>query len=663
MHLANFVDFVHMGWFPNLGTLWGLYPNPRNIKSGQSMRYRLITALIVSMFATTLVQVPAQSDDRIREAHSNDRVIVTYRSGVTTKDVKDSQSKVGSRNSKSLHRGSKNRSDLIQVGSGISVESAIATLNNDPNVLYAEPDYVLQKSVIPNDPIYTTGSQLWGMYGDTTSPSNVFGSQAAEAWAAGYTGSSSVVVGVIDEGIQSTHPDLAANIWVNPGEIAGNGIDDDSNGKIDDINGWDFFNKDATIFDGAANPAIDAHGTHVSGTIGAVGNNGQGVAGVNWNVKIVSAKFLGPTSGSSSDAILAIDYLVNLKKAGVNLVAINNSWGGGGFSQAMADAINRAGDQGIFFVAAAGNSNVNNDLTASYPSNYACTKTALNAVRSWDCVIAVAAINSSGLRSAFSSYGATTVDIGAPGESIISTVPNNSYANYNGTSMATPHVTGAIALCASVNPSITPEQIRSALLTTSVSTASLSGRVVTGGRLNISAMVDACLNPKQAQSPISISNPVLTGPAGTPITLTTSGGSGLIAPTFAATGTNCSISGSNLSATGTANCIVTATNPANGNFSAATSPPKTFTFSLVQQATLAITNTVLTNRIRTSIPVLTSGGTGNGLISFRVTGNGCSISRNAVTATRATSCTVTATKAASGIYAAKSSAGVVFRFN
>ena len=627
------------------------------------MKFRLATSLVVSLFAITSVQVPAHSDDKIREAHSSDRVIVTYRDGVTPQEVKSSQSRVGSRNAKAINQSKKSRSDVIQVGAGISVESAIATLNNDPNVLYAEPDYLLQKLDVSNDPYYTTGSQLWGMYGDTTSPANVFGSQAGEAWAANYTGSQSVVVGVIDEGIQSTHPDLAANIWVNPLEVAGDGIDNDNNGRVDDINGWDFFNKDATIFDGAANPAIDAHGTHVSGTIGAVGGNGIGVAGVNWNVKIVSAKFLGPTGGFTSDAILAVDYLTNLKKAGVNLVAINNSWGGGGFSQAMQDAINRAGDQGIFFVAAAGNSNTNNDVTASYPSNYSCTKTALNTVRTWDCVVAVASINSVGARSTFSSYGATTVDLGAPGEGIISTVPNNSYANYSGTSMATPHVTGAIALCESANPAITPEQIRSALLSTAVPTTSLAGRVVTGGRLDVSALVTACLNPKQAQAALTISNSVLTGVAGTSIALTTSGGSGNIAPTFTVTGTNCSVSGANLSATGAASCVVTATNPANGVYSAAVSPTKTFVFALAPQAALSITNTVLTNRIRTNVTVLTSGGSGTGAVTFAVTGTGCSITRNVVTATRATSCTVTATKAASGIYSARSSSAVVFRFN
>ena len=169
---------------------------------------------------------------------------------------------------------------------------------------------------------------------------------AVEAWDI-TTGSSSVLVAVIDEGIQITHPDLAANIWLNPGEIVGNGIDDDGNGFIDDINGWDFFNNDNSVFDGAS----DDHGTHVAGTIGAVGNNGTGVTGVNWNVTIMALKFLGPTGGSTSDAISAIEYAAD---KGVRVTS--NSWGGGGFSQALKDAIDACD---CIFVAAAGNDGQN----------------------------------------------------------------------------------------------------------------------------------------------------------------------------------------------------------------------------------------------------------------------------------------------------------------
>ncbi len=220
---------------------------------------------------------------------------------------------------------------------------------------------------------------------------------------------------------------------------------------------------------------LDDHGTHVSGTIGGKANNGVGVVGVNWNVTLISAKFLGASGGSLANAVKAVDYLTNLKKApkNLNIVASNNSWGGGSFSQALLDAINRANAQNIMFVAAAGNSGTNNDKRASYPSNY-------NAPN----VIAVAAIDKTGALASFSQYGAKTVDLGAPGVAVISSTAYNGYSSYSGTSMATPHVTGAIALYASTHTGATVAQIRNAILSSTVPTASLSGKTVTGGRLN-----------------------------------------------------------------------------------------------------------------------------------------------------------------------------------
>lgn len=421
--------------------------------------------------------------------HAAGRIIVGF------KATASSTERIGAfnRHGAKAHRDLRTRgaaTSVVTLPAGVSVEQALAAYKADPSVRYAEPDYVLTHQAVSNDPQFTNGT-LWGMQGDASLPANQFGSGAAEAWAAGYTGSSNVVVGVIDEGIQVTHPDLAANIWTNPGEVAGNGVDDDGNGFIDDINGWDFFNRDNTVFDGAANPVIDEHGTHVSGTIGGVGGNGVGVAGVNWNVKIASAKFLGPTGGNTTDAVSAINYLVDLKaRRGVNLVAINNSWGGGAFSQALSDAINAAGDQNILFVAAAGNSGTNNDVTASYPSNYDCSR---GGTRGWDCVLAVAAIDSTGALATFSQYGATTVDIGAPGVAITSTVPNGAYASFNGTSMATPHVTGAAALCASMDPTMTGAAIRNAIMLSAAPTTSLVGRTVSGGRLDIGAMMSRCV--------------------------------------------------------------------------------------------------------------------------------------------------------------------------
>jgi subtilisin family serine protease len=367
---------------------------------------------------------------------------------------------------------------LILATTSGNVMEAVSQLKAMPEIEYAEPNYIYTTDATSNDPYFTNGS-LWGMYGSSTSPANQYGSQAATAWAANKTGSSTVIVGIIDEGWMITHTDLSANKWVNTKDPV-DGKDNDGNGYIDDVNGWDFAANNASIYDGAS----DDHGTHVAGTIGGKGGNGLGVAGVCWNVQMIGLKFLGASGGTSANAIRAIDYLTDLKtRHGLNIVASNNSWGGGGFSQALQDAIGRANNANILFVAAAGNGGSdgvgdNNDAVANYPSNYPNAN-----------IIAVAAITSTGARSSFSNYGATTVDIGAPGSGIWSTVPTSSntpgYASYNGTSMATPHVTGAVALYKSLNPTFTAAQIKSAILSKAVPTSSLSGRCVTNGRLSV----------------------------------------------------------------------------------------------------------------------------------------------------------------------------------
>ena len=368
--------------------------------------------------------------------------------------------------------------DLILVDSKLGTMEAIEKLKSMPEVEYAEPNWIYEHFATSNDSYFTNNS-LWGM----SAGGNQFGSQAATAWGANKLGSATVYIGIIDEGYMYEHEDLAANAGVNPGEIAGNGVDDDGNGLVDDVYGWDFAGNNSSLFDGTA----DDHGTHVAGTIGGVGGNGQGVAGVVWNVKMMGAKFLGSQGGTTANAIKAVDYFTDLKQSqGLNIVATNNSWGGGGYSQALKDAVDRANSAGILFIAAAGTSGTNNDASPSYPSNYDSPN-----------VIAVASITSSGGLSSFSQYGATTVDIGAPGSGIWSSVPvasgkgkratvGSGYANYNGTSMATPHVTGAAALYASINTNATAAQIKTAILSSATPTASLAGKTVTGGRLNVS---------------------------------------------------------------------------------------------------------------------------------------------------------------------------------
>ena len=469
------------------------------------------SAILLSSFVSFSASAEDNSTEKIREDHAYDQLIIGYTDqGTPTEKVairEKSRRDVSAISFESISPRD-SRTEVVRLGKNISVEQAIKRLKGQPGIRFVEPDYIVHALEVSTDPYFSNGS-LWGMYGPASAPANQFGSNAASAWAQGYVGNSNVAVGVVDEGIQVLHPDLVGNIWSNPREIPGDRNDNDGNGYVDDINGWNFVNNNATVYGGGT---LDAHGTHVSGTIGARANNAAGVVGVNWNVNLISAKFLGATGGTTSNAIKAIDYLTDLKRRGLaNIVAINNSWGGGGASQALLDAINRAGDQNILFVAAAGNSTNNNDAVASYPSNYVCDNAG---ARGWDCVIAVASIDSFGARSSFSSFGATTVDLGAPGESIFSTVPGG-YASYSGTSMATPHVTGAAALCESINPNLSAKQIRDAILSTAARTPtpSLNTSTATRGRLNVGLMADVCKNGVSIPLAFAgVSNPVILAP-------------------------------------------------------------------------------------------------------------------------------------------------------
>jgi len=371
-------------------------------------------------------------------------------------------------------RGAQATVELVRLSPGVSNARAIDRLWRERVVDFAEPNWIYAADAAATDTYYANGS-LWGMYADTLTPANVFGSQAAEAWAAGRTGSDDVYVGVIDEGIQHTHPDLDANAWLNPYD-GSDGLDNDGNGYVDDTRGWDFAGANNSVYDGGRKGNRDDHGTHVAGTIGAE-SNGAGVVGVNWNVTLISAKFLGTSGGTTANAIKAVDYLTDLKRRhGLNLVATNNSWGGGGYSQSLRDAIARAGAENILFIAAAGNSGVDNDTTPHYPSSYDLAN-----------VISVAAIEKTGALASFSNYGDLSVDLGAPGAGIWSTTALNGYSSYSGTSMATPHVTGAVALYASTHPGASAAQIKNAILASATPTVSLAGKTATGGRLDASA--------------------------------------------------------------------------------------------------------------------------------------------------------------------------------
>ena len=420
---------------------------------------------------------PAPQSSGTAAAAVPDELLVGYVAGASDADRERARSRAAAQRQERLVAAAADRTEveLVRLPRGTDRDQAIADLESDPAVAYAEPNFLLSHAAV-SDPIFLgNGTQdLWGMYGDASTPANQYGSQAAEAWTAGSIGSRSVYVGVIDEGIQFTHPDLDANVWTNPFDAA-NGRDDDGNGYVDDVRGWDFANNDSTIYDGGTRGSLDDHGTHVSGTIGAEANT-EGVVGVNHSVTLISGKFLGRNGGSLTAAVKAVDYFTDLKKRhGLNIVATNNSWGGGGFSQTLLDAIKRADAANILFVAAAGNSGSNNDTTASYPSGYDVPN-----------VIAVAAIDRTGALASFSQYGAKTVDLGAPGVGVWSTTAFNGYSSYNGTSMATPHVTGAAALYAASHPGSSAAAIKDAILASVVPTTSLAGKTVTGGRLDAS---------------------------------------------------------------------------------------------------------------------------------------------------------------------------------
>jgi len=416
------------------------------------------------------------------------RLLVQWAAGTRADDRAAALAHVGGRGLDTIHtRAMESRGDGVMEIVGLaddgSLVKALAFYATCPGVRFVEPDRRLGLAAVSDDPLFTAGS-LWGMSG----------SNATGAWAAGHTGSPSICIGIVDQGVDFSHPDLIANAWVNPYDPV-DGIDNDGNGYIDDVNGWDFVSNDNSVFDAGT----DQHGTHVAGTIGASGGNALGVAGVSWAVSLIAAKFLGADGGTTADAVRAIDYLTDLKlRHGIRLVASNNSWGGGGASQALADAIARAARADILFIAAAGNNAGDNDVSPTYPASFSTIATA-----GYEAVVSVASITDSGALSSFSNAGLTSVDLGAPGSGILSTLPGDGYGVYSGTSMATPHVTGAVALYAASHPDATAEEIRTALLQSTTPTAALAGRTVTGGRLDVARMLDTVVPTSLALSPIA----------------------------------------------------------------------------------------------------------------------------------------------------------------
>jgi len=344
-----------------------------------------------------------------------------------------------------------------------SLREKMEELAARPEVVHVEPDYPLQAFVTSPDDPYFTSNYLWGL--------NKI--KAPAAWDTGQ-GSTQVVVAVIDTGVQVHHPDLQANMWVNPGEIPSNGIDDDGNGYVDDVHG-------INAITGSGDPGDDhSHGTHCAGTIAGVGNNSTGVVGVCWTARIMALKFLSASgSGWTSDAVTCINYAIN---NGAHI--LSNSWGGSSYSTSLRQAIQAARNAGIVFVAAAGNSGTDNDQSPHYPSSYP-----------EDNIIAVAATDSSDSLCAFSCYGPGSVDVAAPGSWILSTIPSGRYGYMSGTSMATPHVAGLAALLKATSPSLDLAGLKSAILDTADPLPCLAGKCVSGGRINAQAAIESLALP------------------------------------------------------------------------------------------------------------------------------------------------------------------------
>ncbi len=353
---------------------------------------------------------------------------------------------------------------LGRIAAGRSVEAVLQACRAQAEVEYAEPNYKLYIYAAPaTPPVFPNDERFNDLYGMHQSNDNDI--DAPEAWGL-TTGDPNLIVGIIDTGIDYDHEDLKANIWFNPGESgnkANNRVDDDGNGYIDDFRGWNFvFNNNDPYDD-------NDHGTHCAGTVGAIGNNSKGVVGVNWQVKLMALKFLGQDgSGTTAAAAEAIIYAVNN-----GAKVLSNSWGGGEASQTLEDAIKYAHQHGVIFLAAAGNDGLNNDNTANYPSNYGVAN-----------VVAVASSDRNDNLSSFSNYGRSTVDLAAPGSSILSCRPLNRYQLLSGTSMATPHVAGACALVWAKYPQLTAHQVIIRVLGGVDRKSAFIDRTTTGGRLN-----------------------------------------------------------------------------------------------------------------------------------------------------------------------------------
>jgi subtilisin family serine protease len=467
-HLAIALVLVLIAAFAGGLRKWHRRPKPVQSKPAESQENR---------------EAPAEAEALLKNAE----VLVRFRSGTTLEAINRITAQLNDEIEDRIE--SVDGLDVIEDEDGRSADEVVAQYRALPEVEYAEANGTItldhdesgRKHVHANDEMF---SRQWALSNNGENDGKAGADiSAMRAWAV-TTGSDQVVVAVLDSGVDYSHPDLANNIWTRPQIIKAYQDDDlTSNGptngrvddSIDDVHGFNFVDDNEDPMDD------NGHGTHCAGIIGAEGDNETGIAGVNWNVKIMPLKFMDADgTGTTKDAIEAINYVIDRKRAGVNVRIISASWGSTAKSRALEDVIRKAFDEGILFVAAAGNSSSNNDQTPHYPSSYNLGN-----------VVSVAALDRNDQLASFSNYGAKSVHIAAPGQEILSTWLEHGFAEKQGTSMATPFVSGVAALILAENPKMSVDDLRARLLKSVDVLPALKGKVTSAGRINAAKAVGA----------------------------------------------------------------------------------------------------------------------------------------------------------------------------